>query len=159
MQQDQYLVFEISNKFYAVKLPAVERVIRAVELIYLPKAPDNLLGLINMEGAIIPVVNIRKQFNLPNQEIELDNRIIISRTSTRAIAFIVDGVEGVIEFSQSQLDRSRQMLPEMEQYIGGVGELNNNAVLIYKIDHLYPVKEINGLYREIAKQGQANLSK
>ncbi len=157
MQQDQYLVFEINNKFYAVKLSAVERVIRAVELIHLPKAPDNLLGLINMQGAIIPVVNIRKKFNLPNQEIELDNRIIISRTSTRTIAFIVDSVEGVIDFSQDQLDRARQILPEMEQYIGGVGDINSNAVLIYKIDQLYPVKEVNNLYQEIAEQGQANL--
>ena len=73
--QDQYLVFTIDEERYAMALSAVEKVIRTVELTSLPKAPEFLLGLINMKGKAIPVLDIRKRYNLPDREIRLDDRM------------------------------------------------------------------------------------
>ena len=74
---DQYLIFTLDKQRYAMGLEGVEKVIRAVEMNTLPEGQDLLLGLINMQGKIIPVLNIRKHFYLPQREMEINDRIII----------------------------------------------------------------------------------
>jgi len=132
-----YFVFRIDEQRYGVILSAVEKVIRAVELVSLPDAPDTILGLINMRGNIIPAVNIRKKFRLPERETEINDRIIICLHGKRRIAFFVDMVEGVFEFSKRQLNEAAEIFPEMERFIEGVGKIGNDTVIVYKIEQLF----------------------
>ena len=143
--QNQYLIFTIDGQRYAIALSSVGKVIRAVELISLPEAPEFLLGLMNMQGKIIPVINIRKRFHLPLHKIRLNDRIIICRASGKTIAFMVDTVLGVVEFPQEQIDKARQIFPEMEYYIEGVGKLDDTTVLIYDLEKLFSLQDINRL--------------
>ncbi len=141
----QYFVFGLEDQRYALSLATVLKVIRAVELTSLPEAPENLLGLINLGGEIIPVLDMRKRFHLPNREIDLNDRIIICKGSARTIAFVADMVEGVVEFASEEVDEAVHILPEMEDYIEGVGKLNDDTVLIYDLDRLFSIEEIEGL--------------
>jgi len=137
-----YFIFTLDEKYYAVPLSAIEKVIRAVELISVPKAPDSLLGLLNIKGNIIPVINIRKKLHLPDRETELNDRIVISNISGQLFAFTVNGVEGVADSSFKLNSHSGRSLDqaenvphinnEMEEYIEGIGKLNHNTVIIYK---------------------------
>jgi len=141
----QYFVFGLEDQRYAMALGSVLKVIRAVEFTFLPEAPENLLGLINLGGEIIPVLDIRKRFHLPNREIDLNDRIIICKGAARTIAFVADVVEGVVEFAPEELDEAVHILPEMEDYIEGVGKLNDDTVLIYDLDTMFSIQEIEGL--------------
>ncbi len=151
--QNKYFVFTLDGQHYAMEVSMVEKVIYAVELIYLPETAEFLLGLINMGGKVVPVANIRKKFNLPDREMNLDDRIIISQTATWKIAFIVDNVEGIIEFSKGQVDEVHQIFPEMERYIEGLERFNDNTVLIITIDKLFSTQNISGLENVIKEQG------
>ena len=141
----QYFVFGLEDQRYALALAAVLKVIRAVELTSLPEAPENVVGLLNLGGEIIPVLDIRKRFHLPNREIDLNDRIIICKGAARTIAFVADVVEGVVEFGIEEVDEAVHILPEMEHYIEGVGKLNDDTVLIYDLDRLFSIQEIEGL--------------
>ena len=68
--------FNFDDQKYALFLSAVVRIIRVVEITGLPKAPEIVLGVINMHGLIIPVFDIRKRFRLPQREIQLDHQLI-----------------------------------------------------------------------------------
>ena len=140
-----YLIFGLEDQRYAMALGVVIKVIRAVGFTFLPEAPENLLGLINLGGEIIPVLDVRKRFHLPNREIDLDDRIIICKGSARTIAFVADVVEGVVQFASEEVDEAVHILPEMEHYIEGVGKLNDDTVLIYDLDRLFSIQEIEGL--------------
>lgn len=144
-----YFVFRIDNQRYGVVLSTVEKVIRAVEITPLPDAPDYMLGLINMKGRIIPVVNIRAKFRLPDRKIEVNDRIIICCFAERNVAFFVDSVEGVFEFSGNRLESAVRMYPEMEQYILGVGKIDGSAVIIYDIQKLFSQREMDRYGRDI----------
>jgi purine-binding chemotaxis protein CheW len=133
---DQYLIFTLDKQRYAMGLEGVEKVLRAVEMNTLPEGQDLLLGLINMQGTIIPVLNIRKHFYLPQREMEINDRIIISNASELTVAFIVDTVEGVVEIPKKQVDKSKKIFPKLDQYIDGVGKLKDNTVLIYNMNNL-----------------------
>jgi purine-binding chemotaxis protein CheW len=71
------VLFSLEEPRYALYLSAVERVIRSVEVTPLPKAPEIVIGVINIQGEIIPVIDIRKLFHLPIHEISIDDLFII----------------------------------------------------------------------------------
>lgn len=145
MRSSHYLVFTLEDQQYALGLEAVERVVRAVELTSVPEAPEILVGLINIRGKIVPVLDIRRRFHLPPRDMEIKDRIIVSRTSSRTIAVIADTIEGVAEFVQEEIHEARKILPDMGGYVEGVGKLNDDTVLIYDINKLFSINEIQEL--------------
>jgi len=151
-QHNQHLVFTLDGQHYATEISLIEKVIHAVELIHLPETAEFFLGILNMGGKVIPVANIRKRFNLPDREMHLDDRIIISQISRRKIAFIVDHVQGIVEFSREQVDEVHQIFPEMEHYIEGVGRFGDNTVLIITVEKLFSIQNMNRLDKVIKGQ-------
>jgi len=96
------VLFSLDEPRYALYLSAVERVVRAVEITPLPKAPNIVLGIINFQGKIIPVIDIRQRFHLRRREINLEDQFIIARTSKRLVVLVVDSVTGVYELEHHQ---------------------------------------------------------
>jgi len=67
------VVFELAGQKYALQLSAVQLVVRAVEITPLPKAPACVAGIINFQGRVVPVFNLRQRFQLPERELEWRN--------------------------------------------------------------------------------------
>jgi len=153
-RSSQYFVFGLEDQRYALALAAVLRVIRAVELTYLPNAPDNLVGLLNMGGEIVPVLNIRKRFSLAHHDVGIDDRIVICEAGVRTVAFIADMVVGVVELALEEVDEAERILPEMAPFIEGVGKLDDNTVLIYDLDRLFSIEETRKLMKDVPMEEQ-----
>ncbi len=141
----QYIIFALEEQHYALAISAVEKIIRAVELISLPESPELLLGLINMGGRIIPVVNIRKRFRLPDREMEPKDRIVICQTSRATMAFVVDSVQGVVGFPKEKIHRTEEIFPEIEHFIEGVGKLDDDCVIICDTEKLFSRQVIDSI--------------
>lgn len=108
---DHLFVFRLDEQRLALPLEAVERVIRAVEITPLPKAPPGILGVINLQGHMIPVLNLHKLLGLephsaPPRELELSDQLIIAHLSGRRAALAVDEVKGVVAGAAQQLTHS-----------------------------------------------------
>jgi len=142
-QRSSYFLFILEDKYFAFPLSSVERVLRAVKLTIIPEGPTSLQGVINMHGKIIPVVDIRKKLGLPDREMGLHDRIILTLSSIGPVAFVVDNVMDVAEFSEDQVDEAEEIFPEMEQYLLGIARLNTKTVLIYDVDILLSQLDIS----------------
>ena len=149
IKNQMLVVFLIDGQNYAVCLPAVERVVRAVEIIPLPKAPEIVLGVINAQGRIIPVIDVRRLFRLPACEIRPDDRFIIANTSRRLVALVVDAVAGVCELTDRQMVSVKRSLPFAE-YLKGVAKLEDDLALIYDLDQFLSLDEENVLDAALA---------
>ncbi len=134
------LVFRIDGQRYALSLSSVKRVVHAVEITPLPKAPDIVMGVINMLGHVIPVFNVRRRFRLPERETALSDHMIIASTSRRTVSLSVERVEGVIESDQRKPVPSADILPEME-YVMGVVRQEDGLVLIHDLDTFLSIDE------------------
>jgi purine-binding chemotaxis protein CheW len=145
----QILVFALDEPRFALHLSVVERVVRAVELMPLPKAPAIALGVINMQGQIIPVVNIRMRLHLPMRELELDDRFIIAHTSRRRVALLVDSVSGIRELTDREWAAAEQVVPGAK-YIHGVAKLADDLVLICDLEEFLSVDEEQALEASLA---------
>jgi purine-binding chemotaxis protein CheW len=139
----------LDGQRYALRLAQVDRVIRAVEITPLPQAPEIIAGVINVQGQVIPVVNIRKRFRLPEREIILSDQIVVAHTSRRPVALIVDGADGVIEFPEHWVVRAEKILPDME-YVEGVAKLEDGMILIHDLDKFLSLEEEKTLDRALS---------
>lgn len=149
------LVFNLNDAKYALHLTAVKRVIRAVEITPLPKAPDIVEGIINMEGAIIPVFNIRKRFLLKERSIDPGDQFIIADTSTRQVALFVDSVGELVESSEKEITDPKDILPDMP-YVKGVVKLSDDLILIHDLDTFLSLEEEKTLTDALEAQGENN---
>lgn len=130
---DYVLVFTIDGRRYAVNLATVKRIIHAVEINPVPNAPDSVLGIINMRGRIVPVMNLRRFFRRPERDLDLDDRLIIVQAKERTVAFPADDVTGVLECPERAVVTGNAVLPEVTS-LEGVMVLKDGMVLIYDLD-------------------------
>ena len=148
---DQLLIFIIDGKRYAIHLQAVERVVLAVEITPLTEGPDIVTGVINAQGRVIPVLNIRRKFRLHERAIEPDDNIVIVKGSKWTVAFAVDSAEGVIERRDEEIIPAENILPEME-YTEGVIKIHDDIVFLHDIDKALSFEEKGKLEAVMEKE-------
>jgi purine-binding chemotaxis protein CheW len=138
--RDQIVVFALDEPRYALLLSAVERVVRAVEITPLPNAPAIIHGAINVQGKIIPVVNIRERLQLPVREVSCSDQFIIARTQRRNVALVADYVTDIRYIAAHEMENAGHSLPFVE-YLHGVVKTEDNLILIYDLDTFLSLEE------------------
>jgi len=147
------VVFALDGQRYALHLAVVERIVRVVEMTPLPNAPDIVLGVVNIQGSIIPVVNVRRRFRLRDLKDDPAQRLILARTSRRSVALVVDSAEGVIEPHRDDVTGAEKILPGLE-YVEGVVKLQDGLLLIHDLDRFLSLDEEKELERILAARDQ-----
>jgi purine-binding chemotaxis protein CheW len=148
----QCVLFTLDERPYAVHLSAVSRVVRAAEITPLPKAPPIVIGVINLGGRIIPVVNIRRRFRLPERELEPTDQFIVARVSRseadasacRILALAVDAVVGVRDLPARETTTAETILPGLE-HLEGVAKTAQCMVLIHDLGTFLSLEEEKAL--------------
>lgn len=121
-------------------LAAVERVVRAVEITPLPKAPAIVIGIVNVQGRVTAVVDIRKRFGLREREPALSDHLVVANTVKRPVALVVDAVTGVREYSEAEVAAADAIVPGTD-YIAGVVKLSDGMALIQDLDRFLSLDE------------------
>lgn len=151
----QLVVFTIEGQRYALYLSAVERIVHVVEITPLPKAPEIVLGVINVRGQITPVVNVRKRFRLAERQVTMSDRLVLAHTPQRPVALIVDEVTGIIECLEQDIIAAKKILPDMD-YVKGVVKLEDGLVLIHHLDKFLSLGEERELADALKAQQPAD---
>jgi purine-binding chemotaxis protein CheW len=151
--RERLLPFTLEEQRYALPLSSVENVVRAVFITPLPKAPDIVLGIINVRGRIISVVDVRKRFGLPRRDLRLSDQFIIARTPKRTVAIAADRVEGLVEVDERSVVGSGQVLPHAD-YVEGVVKLADGLLLIHDLARFLSLDEEQALSEALKKKGQ-----
>jgi len=145
----EYAVLCFDELRVALPLACVERVVRAVYLTPLPDAPEIILGVVNVQGRVIPTVDMRRRFRLPEREIALSDQIVVAHTGRRAVALVADAVSGIFEYAESDIVGADTILPGLE-YIDGVVKRGDGLILIHNLDRFLSLEEAQSLDRAMA---------
>ena len=140
-QSLRFVAFLLDEQRYALPLDAVERIVRAVAITALPKAPTIVSGAINVQGEIIPVLNLRRLNNLLHREIRHDDEFILAHFPStesaenlfRRVALWVDGVEEVLECSPDDVLSVADLFSGVE-HISGAIKRKDGMVLIQDME-------------------------
>ena len=152
---NQLVVFTLDAQHYALPLASVQQVVRMVEIIPLPKAPEIVLGVIDLQGNIIPAMSMRKRFGLSEPEASLSDQLIVADTATRIVALVVNSVTGVVERAAEEITDVGKIVPGA-QYIEGMTRLDDGILFIHNLDRFLSKKEereLEGLLGQAAGSG------
>jgi purine-binding chemotaxis protein CheW len=133
----QWVVFCLDAGRYALPLNSVERIVQAAHVTFLPQAPDNVLGMLEVQGQVLPVYNFRQRFGLPQRTIDPADQFVIARTRRRTVVLVVDSAQGVIE--RHAVD-AVSIAPDTT-HIRGVIALEDGLVLIHDLDQFLSRQE------------------
>jgi purine-binding chemotaxis protein CheW len=136
----QHFLFSIEGRRYAMPPGCVERVVQAVAVTPLFDGPGIVLGVINLQGRIVPVVDLRRRLGLPDREVRLEDYLVIAQADSRTIAFFADSVEGVIEEPEGGVTEGRDVVPGLE-YVEGVMRLGGDLVLIHDLSRVLSIED------------------
>jgi purine-binding chemotaxis protein CheW len=140
----QLVVFRLDERRYALPLAAVERVVRAVDVTPLPKASPIVLGAIDVHGRVLPVLNVRKRFLMPEREIGPADWFLLAHTARHTVVLVVDESEGVIERPQAEIVLSTRIVPGLDHF-PGVLRLDDGLVLIHDLERFLSLDEARAL--------------
>jgi len=153
-QAELFLVFSLSNKTYAIPAEQVVEIIQLPALTVVEKAPDYMIGLLNLRGQIISVVDPAKLLGLEQKTYTIDHQVLIVNCNGKQIGVIVNSVSAVV-----QLDRDKlEPLPynPREKIISGIYKYQNDLVAFLNINSL--LENIENLEEERSKtQGNADI--
>jgi purine-binding chemotaxis protein CheW len=134
------VVFALDEPRYALYADSVVIVIPALEIIPLPGAPEIVLGVINLHGELLPVMDVRSRFRLPARVLDVDDQFIVVRTASRRLVFPVDRVTDVRKINGENAVDTTQTLP-FEDYLSGIIKLDGDIVLIHDVDAFLSMDE------------------
>ncbi len=131
------LIWKIENQQYAIDLAVVDYLFLAAEMTLLPHAPDDIGGVLNLHGQVIPVVNVRKCLGFSAKEIEITDHFILCHVHQNQILLWVDTVCYVKSFLEEDLIPAHQVLANFDA-VEHVLKEKGEIILLYDLQKLLP---------------------
>lgn len=133
--EEQVVVFHLADGEFGVPIEAVQEIVRVPdELTHVPKAPYFVEGVINLRGAVLPVIDQRKRLDLPPIERNDRQRIMVFLLAGVRTGFIVDAVTEVLKIPKSAIEESPRLSGEQAKLLGRVANLEKQKRMIQLID-------------------------
>ena len=161
IREIQITCFRLGDDLYAMDIMRIREIIRPQKLAVLPKAPAFMEGALNLRGTVIPVVDLRKRFDMPISENDQNRRLLIVAMGGRSLGFVVDEVTEVITVPVENIKPP----PRMTNYIGaeyliGVCLVGDEMVMLLNPERLLSrseAKELAGIGEERESPAEAPL--
>lgn len=144
----QLVSFMLADEEYGVEVLKVREIIRMPTITKMPNVPQHIEGIINLRGKVIPIISMRRRFNLMNDENSSHTRIIIMDVAGSLTGFIVDSVSEVIRIHSSEIQPPPSMVLSSgigQEFITGVFNHAERLLIIMDIDRMFSDDERESL--------------
>ncbi len=143
----QYLSFKLDEEVFALDIWKVREVLDYTEITKVPKTPDFMKGVINLRGGVVPVVDMRLKFGLPEAEKTVNTCIIIIEVTvdgeTTLLGVLVDSVQEVLDLEPGQIEPAPRIGTRLRtDFIKGMGKRDNCFLMILDIDKIFSADEL-----------------
>ncbi|MGX9459948.1 chemotaxis protein CheW [Shewanella sp. A14] len=138
----QWVIFKLDNETYGINVMQVQEILRYTEIAPVPGAPDYVLGIINLRGNVVTVIDTRSRFGLPSAELDDSTRVVIIEAEKQVIGILVDSVAEVVYLRRSEIDNAPNVgTEESAKYIQGVSNRDNELLILVDLDKLLSDEE------------------
>jgi purine-binding chemotaxis protein CheW len=146
-QTTQYLTFKLGEELFALDITKVREVLDFTTVTKVPRTPDFMRGVINLRGSVVPVVDLRRKFNMVLSENTVNTCIIISEVTvdgdTAVLGALADSVQEVIDLGPEHIAPAPRIGTKLRtDFIKGMGKKNDRFVIILDIDKVFSVDEL-----------------
>lgn len=139
----QLVCFRLAEGSYALDIKFVREINRLTDVTAIPTAPDFVEGIINLRGAIVPVVNLGLRFGLAETEHSKDARVVVIESNGHTLGMVVDEVSEVLRLSGDEIEPADNMTSSGidVDFVDGVGKVGERLILLLAPDKLFTEEE------------------
>ena len=150
---DKLVMFRLGEDHFAADIFAVERVLRYAPPTGVPDMPPYNEGVMDYQGRVVPVVNLRRRFELEPMPPVAETRILVLNVSGEWIGIVVDGVTEVVAFDRSALSAPPKLFRGLaREYVKGIIRQGERLVIYLDVEHLLSSTERIALQGAGAKE-------
>ena len=138
----QWVTFHLEDEKYGIKVMQVQEVLRMTEIAPVPGAPHYVIGIINLRGSVVTVIDTRRRFGLPDVENDDETRIVIVEANNNVVGILVDSVAEVVDLKISEIETAPNVgNDESSKYIQGVSSRENELLILVDVNKLLSDEE------------------
>lgn len=138
----QWVIFRLDNETYGINVMQVQEILRYTEIAPVPGAPPYVLGIINLRGNVVTVIDTRLRFGLSEAETTDQTRIVIIETENQVVGILVDAVAEVVYLRQSEIETTPNVgNEETAKFIQGVCHKNEELLILVDLEKMMSDEE------------------
>ena len=143
----QYLTFKLGEEMFALDIAKVREVLDFTTVTSVPRTPDFMRGVINLRGSVVPVVDLRRKFNMAPSVNSKNTCVIISEVTvdgdTTILGALADSVQEVIDLGPEHIAPAPRIGTKLRtEFIKGMGKQNDRFVIILDIDQVFSADDL-----------------
>jgi purine-binding chemotaxis protein CheW len=150
LSSNSYLSFKVGDELFAAHVSKVLNILEMTNITVVPRAPEYMLGVINLRGAVLPVIDSRIKFGMPVTEKTADTCIIVTEVQiendTVRVGALVDAVQEVLEIEKDEILPPPSIGSKFKtDFIQGVMNVNEQFIMVLDMDKVFSTEEIISL--------------
>jgi len=143
----QFLTFRLAAETYGIEVHKVREILDFPSITKVPRAPEFMVGVINLRGHVVPVVDLRRRFQIEAADRTKDSCIIVIEVELDAdlltIGIVGDSVEEVVDLFADQIEPPPKLGTQLNtEFIDGMGKQGEDFVLLLNIDKIFSAAEL-----------------
>jgi len=146
LQEDEILrwvTFELEDETYGINVTDVREVLRFSEIAPVPGAPNYVIGIINLRGNVVTVIDTRRRFGLNSKDVDDQSRIVIIEVDGQEVGILVDSVAEVVDIKNSAIEPAPNVGNEdTSRYITGVTSMDGELLIIVDLKKILSESEL-----------------
>jgi purine-binding chemotaxis protein CheW len=144
--KNKFLTYFLGDEEYGVDIAQVREIIAMMKITPVPKTPKYVAGVINLRGAIIPVIDTRLRFDMPSLEYTEQTAIIIIEINKVSIGFVVDKVEEVLTIDEASISEPPKFGTNINtDFIKNIARIAEMVIMILDLEKLFEAEELSML--------------
>ena len=132
----QLVGFIVGEEEYAIPILNIVEIIKPIEYTRVPSVPEYVLGVFNIRGNVIPLIDLRRKFNLPPINNTPDTRYIVMKGENNTAGFVIDRLTEAIRINQNRIDPPPETISTDKGMIYGIGKREDSMLTILKVEAL-----------------------
>ena len=136
-QKDKYLTFTVGKEDYGIEISHVTEIIGIQKITDVPDMPAYIRGVINLRGKVIPVMDVRLRFRMPEREYDDRTCTVVVSVNGTPVGLVVDTVKEVIDIPENQIELPPEVAESSTQrYIKGLGKIGDAVKILLDVEKL-----------------------
>lgn len=138
MNENEFVVFNLKDEQYGISITKVNEInrLKEIRITKVPKTSENIEGIINLRGEVIPVLNLRKKFFIEDKALDKESRIIIVNINDENVGILVDKVSNVEVLQETEISEPFEEIKRKCKYVTKIGKKDNRIIFILNINKL-----------------------
>lgn len=140
--EKQLVIFELGAENFGIDIASVEGINKMLEITKIPKAPDYMLGITNLRGSVLPVIDLQKRFSMAVQEQTSETRIVVANMDGVKIGMVVSAVSEVLTIDDKVVEPPPPMVSNVNsEFIVGVAKIDKRLVILLDLAKVLSAEE------------------